>query len=236
MSRVAVLAGVGPGTSTSIARELAEHGWSVALLARGDSYIESLSAEIDDSDVDALPIRMDMTDQVEVQDAFAEIRRELGTVDLLVNHAASFRPGGITDLDADDFEEMWRGCAYGGFLCSQAALPDMLERNDGTIIFTGANVGKRAQKDSVGFSSAKFAVRGLADGMARELGPRGIHVAHVVIHGQIDTPRTRQYLSEVDPSTLLDPDEIAKTYRHLAHQSSRCWTTEIDLRTYREKS
>ncbi|WP_049921001.1 SDR family NAD(P)-dependent oxidoreductase [Halopiger djelfimassiliensis] len=231
MSRVVVVAGVGPGLSASIVREFADHGWSVGLLARTTETIDPLAAALEDEGTAACPVQADVTDPADVNRAFEEIRAELGVVDVLVNHAATVYAGGVSALSATQFEEMWRGCVLGAFRCSQAVVPAMRERNDGTIIFTGADAGKRARADSVGFSSAKFAVRGLARGMAKELGPEGIHVAHVVLHGGIDTPRTRRAMPGVDRSSLLDPDEVATTYRHLAQQPPRSRTTEVDLRS-----
>lgn len=231
MSGVVVLAGTGPGLSASVAREFADHDWSVGLLARSEAFTDQLAEELRDEETDAVAVKADVTQQSDVHHAFERVREELGPVDALVNNAASFHPGGISDLDPDQFEQMWRVCAYGSFLCSQTVVPRMRERNEGTIIFTGANVSKRAQKGAVGFSSAKFATRGLARGLSRELRPQGIHVAHVVIHGQLDTPRNRKFMSDVDPETLVDPDAVAETYYHLTTQSPRSWTTEVDVKT-----
>ncbi|AFO57116.1 MULTISPECIES: SDR family NAD(P)-dependent oxidoreductase [unclassified Natrinema] len=232
MRRVVVVAGVGPGLSASIVREFADHGWSVGLLARTTDTIDSLAREIEDDETAAVPVQADVTDPGDVERAFDEIRAELGAVDALVNHAATVYAGGVSDVTARQLEEMWRGCVFGAFLCVQAVVPNMRDRNDGTIIFTGADAGTRAREDAVGFSSAKFAVRGLAQGMAKELGPDGIHVAHVVLHGGMDTPRTRRAMPDIDHSSLLDPDEIATTYRHLADQPPRSRTTEVDIRSY----
>ncbi|RZH66491.1 SDR family NAD(P)-dependent oxidoreductase [Natrinema altunense] len=232
MSRVVVVAGVGPGLSASVVREFADHGWSVGLLARTADTIDSLALEIEDDGIAALPVQADVTDPGDVTRAFEEIRTELGAVDVLVNHAAAVYAGGVSDITAAQFEEMWRGCVFGAFLCTRAVVPNMRDRNDGTIIFTGADAGTRARGDAVGFSSAKFAVRGLAQGMAKELGPDGIHVAHVVLHGGMETPRTRRAMPDIDHSSLLDPDDIATTYRHLARQSPRSRTTEVDIRSH----
>ncbi|ELY72040.1 SDR family NAD(P)-dependent oxidoreductase [Natrinema pallidum] len=232
MRRVVVVAGVGQGLSAAIVREFADHGWSVGLLARTTDTIDSLAREIEDDETAAIPVQADVTDPGDVERAFDEIRTELGAVDALVNHAATVYAGGVSDVTAPQFEEMWRGCAFGAFLCARAVVPNMRDRNDGTIIFTGADAGTRARADAVGFSSAKFAVRGLAQGLAKELGPDGVHVAHVVLHGGMDTPRTRRAMPDIDHSSLLDPEEIATTYRHLARQPPRSRTTEVDIRSY----
>lgn len=232
MNQVLVIAGVGSGLSASIARKFAQNNWSIGLIARSAPRAEALAEEISSEDLDIATVQADVSVPVEVEAAFDSIRTKLGQIDVLVNHAAAFCRGGISDLSPSDFEKMWRVCAFGAFLCSNEVVPKMKQRNEGTIIFTGANVSKRAQKNAVGFSSAKFATRGLAQGMAKELGPEDIHVAHVVIHGQIDTPRNREFLSDVDPDSLLNPDEIAKTYWHLATQTLRSQSTEINVRAY----
>jgi NAD(P)-dependent dehydrogenase (short-subunit alcohol dehydrogenase family) len=131
---------------------------------------------------------------------------------------------------------MWRVAAYGGFLCSQAVVPDMLDNDDGgTVIFTGATSALRGPANGLAFGSAKFAVRGMAESMARDLGPEGIHVAHVIIDGQILTPSAREQQPDRDAETFLDPDAVAESYWHLVEQERSSWTLELDLRPHVEK-
>lgn len=128
---------------------------------------------------------------------------------------------------------MWQVAAYGSFLCSKEAVPDMLEEGDGgTVIFTGATSSVRGPEDGLAFGSAKFAVRGMAESMARDLGPDGIHVAHVVIDGMIDMPTVRENFPNVDEEELLNPDAIAENYWHLVEQERSSWTLELDVRPY----
>jgi NAD(P)-dependent dehydrogenase (short-subunit alcohol dehydrogenase family) len=155
-------------------------------------------------------------------------------VAVLVNHASGGAWEGVTDLDPAAFEHAWRVSAYGGLLCSQDALEDMLDGDGGTIIFTGATSAVRGRGGAAGFSSAKFAARGLAESMAREFGPEGVHVAHVVIDGQILTPGVEDEYPERETAEFLDPDEIAASYWHLVEQDESAWTLELDLRPHVE--
>ncbi len=231
MTRTAVIAGVGPGLGESIARTFHEEGCRVGLFARSEAYLEELSAELGEN---ALAVPTDITDPAEVETGFEAVRSAFGSVDVLVNHASGGAWQGIREISPDAFEETWRVSAYGGLLCSQAAVPDMLESDGGTVIFTGATSAVRGRGGAVGFSAAKFAVRGMAESMARELGPEGIHVAHVVIDGQI-LPRGGAGTTERDDGEFLDPDAIADSYWHLVTQDRSSWTLELDLRPHVEE-
>lgn len=227
MSHTVVIAGVGPGLGTSLARKFADEGCSLGLFARSHAYVESLADELP---TPAVAAEVDVTDPDWVERGFERVRDELGPVDVLVNHASGASWNGLRDCSPHEFEHAWRVAAYGGFLCSKEAVEDMLD-DGGTILFTGATSAVRGRGGAVGFSSAKFAVRGLAESMARELGPAGIHVAHVVIDGGIRPPNR-----DVDsPEEYLDPDAIAESYWHLVEQDESAWTLELDLRPHVEE-
>ena len=236
MTRTAVIAGVGPGLGESIARRFVEEGCRVALLARTDSYVEALADDLGDG---ALGVPTDLTAPDEVEAAFATVRSEFGPVDVLVNHASGGSWKGVRELSLDEFEHAWQVGARAGLQCSQEALDDMLDgdaegegdEERGTIVFTGATSSVRGRNGAAAFSSAKFAVRGLAESMAREFGPRGVHVAHVVIDGGI-LPPDREV---TDPEAYLDPDAIADSYWHLVEQDRSAWTLELDLRPHVEE-
>jgi len=230
MSTTAVVAGVGPGLGASVARKFAREGCDVALLARTESYLQDLATELDETDGAGLAVPTDLTDREDVEDAFDRIRAAFGPVDALVVNASGAAWKGLRDIDVDEFSRAMAVGPRGGLLCSQAAVDDMLE-GGGTIIFTGATSAVRGREGAVGFSAAKFAVRGMAESMARELGPEGIHVAHVVIDGGILPPDR-----EVDdPDEYLDPDAIAESYWHLVEQDRSAWTLELDLRPHVEE-
>ncbi|SDL98840.1 NADP-dependent 3-hydroxy acid dehydrogenase YdfG [Halogranum gelatinilyticum] len=228
MPRTAVVAGVGPGLGASIARKLASEDCQVALLARSVDYLQELADELGEG---ALAVPADLAEPAEVRDAFATVRDELGAVDILVNHASGSAWKGLQDLSVDEFQGVWEVAARGGFVCSQEALSDMLAGDGGTVIFTGATSSVRGRDGALGFSSAKFAVRGMAESMARELGPEGIHVAHVVLDGGI-LPPDREV---ANPEEYLDPDAIAESYWQLVEQDESAWTLELDLRPHVEE-
>ena len=228
MSQTAVIAGVGPGLGESLARKFVDEGCQVGLFARSTDYLDELSAELGEQ---AIGVPTDITDEERVEAAFEAVREAFGGVDILVNHASGAAWKGVRNISPEEFEQAWRVSAQGALLCSQQAIADM--NDGGTIIFTGATSAVRGRDGAVGFSAAKFAVRGMAESMARELGPEGIHVAHVVIDGQIATPTMRQQSDRAEDS-LLDPDEIADSYWHLVEQDRTSWTLELDLRPYVE--
>lgn len=231
MTRTAVIAGVGPGLGESIARKFLREGCQVGLFARSEAYLEELAAELGE---DALAVPTDVTDPAAVEAGFEAVRSAFGPVDVLVNHASGGAWQGLREISPNAFEEVWRVSAYGGLLCSQAAVSDMLESDGGTVIFTGATSAVRGRGGAVGFSAAKFAVRGMAESMARELGPEGIHVAHVVIDGQILRPGGQEEGSGRNDEEFLDPDAIADSYWHLVTQDRSSWTLELDLRPHVE--
>ena len=235
MDKTAIISGVGPGLGASLARKFAKEGWAVGLLARSSDYIESLAQELNEHGANALAISTDITQSNQVADCFAKIRKQLGSVDVLVNHAGNAVWKTFADLTPQEFEQSWRVCALGSFLCSQHAVPDMLARGSGTILFTGATSAIRGRGAASAFSSAKFAVRGLAWSLAREVGPKGIHVAHVIIDGVIDTPGVQSSLSDDADVPLLNPDAIAQTYWSLVLQEKSAWSFEVDLRPHNEE-
>ena len=235
MKNTAVIAGVGAGLGASLVKKFAGEGCQVGLLARSPDYIQTLATELQQRGVTAQAFPTDITNPEQVARSFAQVREKLGPVDILVNHAGNAAWGHFSDLTPEAFEQSWRVCALGAFLCSQQAVPDMLNRGSGTILFTGATSAIRGRAGAIAFSSAKFAVRGLAWALAREVGPKGIHVAHIIIDGVIDTPevRARYELDEDEP--LLDPDEIAETYWDLVRQKRSSWTFELDVRPHNEE-
>ena len=234
MSRTAVICGVGPGLGAALVRRFARGEYNVGMVARSAGYIQSLAAEFGQGGARVLPVTADITSPSQVARAFAQVREELGAVDVLINHAGNAAWKGFFDLTPEDFELSWRVCAYGSLLCCKEAAGDMVSRNGGAILFTGATSAVRGRPGALAFSSAKFAVRGLAWSLARELGPRGIHVAHIIIDGVLDTPRVRAGESLAEDGPLLDVDAAAGAYWDLVQQDRSAWTFEIDLRPHDE--
>jgi len=234
MSRTAVIAGVGPGLGASLAHRFADEGCELGLLARSTEFIEDLADDIrTGTPGDALAVGTDITDRKQVDAAFESVRERFGPVDILVNHASGASWAGV-DVDPDAFERSLQVGPMGSLHCTQQAVPDMRE-GGGTVIFTGATSALRGRDGALGFSAAKFATRGMAESLARELGPEGIHVAHVVIDGQIATPATLEAAPDRDEVEFLDPDAIADSYWHLVEQDRSAWTLELDLRPHVEE-
>jgi NAD(P)-dependent dehydrogenase (short-subunit alcohol dehydrogenase family) len=231
MTRTAVIAGVGPGLGASLAHRFVDEGCRAGLFARSADYLEELAEQLGSA---ALAVRTDITDPEQVEAGFERVRDEFGPVDVLVNNASGAAWKGLTDISPAEFEDAWRVSAAGALLCSQAAVEDIRDGDGGTIVFTGATSAVRGRDGAIGFSAAKFAVRGMAESMARELGPEGIHVAHVVIDGQILTPHIEASDTGRADEEFLDPDAIAETYWHLVTQDRSSWSLEVDLRPHVE--
>ena len=164
---------------------------------------------------------------------FKTIREQLGPPEVLLYNAGSGSWGTITDVTPEQYETTWRVNAYGAFLSAKEVAPDMIAKGRGSMLFTGATAGVKAGARSVAFGPAKFALRGLVQSMARDLGPKGIHVAWINVDGVIDIPdRDIPGFKEED---MLKPEAIAETYWHLAHQDASAWTTELEVRPFKEK-
>ena len=221
---VALVTGVGPGLGASLVRRFAKH-YAVAINARSASYVETLASEVRDAGGTALEVPCDIGDPAQVECAFRTIRERLGPPEVLLYNAGSGKWGTVTEITPEQFEQSWRVNALGAFVCAAESAKEMLSRGRGVMLFTGATAGVKAGPRSVAFGPAKFAMRGLAQSLARDLGPKGIHVAWINIDGGIGPAN----------EALLDPDAIAETYWHLAHQDRSAWTMETELRPFKER-
>ena len=233
--RVAAVLGVGPGLGSAAARRFAREGFAVALLARGQDKLDHAKAQLDKLGGTSLTVATDAADPASVRAAFATIGRELGPPEVLIYNAGAYQMGGILEVTPEQFAACWQANCMGGFLAAQQVLPAMLERGGGTLLFSGATASLRGSARFSCLAVGKFGLRALAQSLAREFGPRGIHVAHIIIDGQIDTPRLRAAVPDRDPATLLSPDAIAETYWQLYQQDRSAWTQELDLRPATEK-
>jgi NAD(P)-dependent dehydrogenase (short-subunit alcohol dehydrogenase family) len=229
--RVAIVAGVAPGLGAALVRKLVAEGCRVGMFARSAEFIGKLAAEIG---TDVLAVPTDISDAKQVAAGFRKVRQHMGPVEILIGHASGSVGEGLLKTTPDQFEQSWRTAVFGAFLCAREAVPDMLKRGAGAIIFTGATSSVRGRGGAVAFSSAKFAVRGLAQSLAVELWPRGIHVAHVIIDGVIDIPKVRRTYKPSDKEPLLQPEAIADSYWDLIQQDRSAWSLEIDLRPSNE--
>ncbi len=230
---VAVIVGVGPGLGLALVEACAADGMKVAMAARSEDKLQAMRPDAHGDDIRVYAT--DATDPASVSALFEAVERDLGAITLAVFNAGAFQMGGILDISAEDFEHCWRAGTFGGFLVGQEAARRMVGRGRGSIIFTGATAALRGSANFVNLAVPKFGLRALAQSMARELGPKGIHIAHVVIDGQIESDRTRHLLDERGPDTLMKPADIAANYLHLHGQPRNCWTHELDMRPWAEK-
>lgn len=227
--RVAFLTGVGPGLGAALARRFARGGYALGLVARQADFIEQLADEVEQAGGKALALTADVSRPEEVKAATARTRQELGKINLLLHNASSSSGDGLLGTTVQDFENSWRIASLGGFVSARETAPDMIAAGSGAMIFTGATSSVRGG-GWLAFSSAKFALRGLVQSLARELWPQGVHVAHVVVDGVIGQPG-----AEEGDEPKLDPEQMAEAYWHLAQQARSAWTLELDLRPDREK-
>jgi NAD(P)-dependent dehydrogenase (short-subunit alcohol dehydrogenase family) len=233
--KVAVILGAGPGLGAAIARRFAREGFAVGLMARREKSLSAVREEIEDANGTILAVETDATDAESVAQAFDRVREGLGNPEVFVYNAGAFQMGGILNLTPEQFDECFRANCSGAFYGAQQVLPAMLEKGSGTIILTGATASLRGSAKFAALATGKFGLRALAQSMAREFGAQGIHVAHVVIDGQIDTPQLRELQPDREESTTLSPGAIAETYWQLHTQDPRAWTLELDLRPAVEK-
>jgi NAD(P)-dependent dehydrogenase (short-subunit alcohol dehydrogenase family) len=228
--RVAAVMGVGPGLGASVSRRFAREDFAVALMARREESVAGVREEIEGRGGTALPVTADATDRGSVQAGFERVRAELGDPEVLVYNAGDFQVGGILDVSPERFDECFRANCAGAFYAAREVLPAMVERGRGTILLTGATAALRGSARFAALAVGKFGLRALAQSMAREFGPQGVHVAHVIIDGQISTPRVRGMYPDREEHTMLSPDAIAQTYWQLHSQDPTAWTLELDLR------
>jgi NAD(P)-dependent dehydrogenase (short-subunit alcohol dehydrogenase family) len=224
-TRSALIVGAGAGLSASLARLFAKNGMRVALAARDPGKLSALAGE-----TKAATYACDVSKADDVAHLFAQLE---SPPDVVVFNPSARARGPVAELNPHDVERAIAISAFGGFLVGQAAARAMLPRGSGTIIFTGATASVKGYALSAAFAMGKFALRGLAQSMARELGPRGIHVAHVVIDGGIRSAARQEPGNE--PDSLLDPDAIAETYLHLVNQHRSAWTLETEVRPWVER-
>jgi NAD(P)-dependent dehydrogenase (short-subunit alcohol dehydrogenase family) len=223
----ALIVGAGSGLSASLARTFRREGLAVALAARDVTKLAALCSE-----TGTRAFACDASDEGEVRALFGAVEREQGAPDVVVYNAGARARGPLIELQAADVERAWRAGAFGGFLVAREAATRMLPNGRGAILLTGASASVKGYAQSAPFAMAKFALRGLAQSMARELAPRGIHVAHFVIDGGI---RSAQRPAQPEkPDALLDPDAIAQSYLDILRQPRSAWTWELELRPWVE--
>lgn len=238
--RSAVVVGVGPprGLGAAIARRFAHEGFRVTIMGRSAEKVNASLDDLREAGAAAQAVVGDVTDETLVRRVVAQADVPDAPVEAAVFNAGGNWPKSFLDMDAAFVEDMWRVNALAGFCFAKAAIEAMLPRKRGVLIFTGASASLRGRANFGGFASAKAALRALAQSAAREFGPQGIHVAHVIIDGAIDGDRINTFLPQLKAQRgedgLLDPDAIAENYWRLFQQPRSAWTHEIDLRPWVE--
>jgi len=232
--KIAVVAGVGQGLGASLCRELCSCGYHVAAVARKPAILDRLRDEADAENHRLTPVICDLLDQRSIEQAHASIKALSGDISVYIHNASLFCMDEYLKTSADIYENVWRTTCLSAVHFTQLILPDMMSHKQGSLLFTGATAAVRGGAEFAAFASAKFALRGLSQSLARELGPQGIHVAHIVLDGIIDCDWTRERFG-VKKEKALYPEEIAKIYRFLIEQHPSAWTQEIDLRPSIEK-
>jgi len=226
--RTALIVGAGSGLSASLARIFAKAGLRVALAARHPEQLAALERE-----VGAKAFRCDASERDQVVKLFADVEAAIGAPDVVVYNPSARARGPFVSLDPAEVERALAVTAFGGFLVAQEAVKRMLPKKHGAVLLTGASASVKGYAESAPFAMGKFALRGLAQSMARELSPHGIHIGHIVVDGGIRSER--RPVSPDKPDSLLDPDAIAQSYLYLLQQPRSAWTWEIELRPWVEK-
>jgi NAD(P)-dependent dehydrogenase (short-subunit alcohol dehydrogenase family) len=237
--KVALVIGAGDATGGAIARRFAKEGYVACVTRRDAEKLEPLLRQIRDAGGTAHGFASDARKEDDVVALIEKIESEVGPIDVLVFNIGANVPCSILDETARKYFKIWEMACFSGFLNAREVARRMVQRGRGTILFTGATAGLRGSADFAAFAGAKHALRALAQSMARELGPRNIHVAHIVVDGAIDTEFIRTTFPEryalKDQDGILNPEHIAENYWYLHTQPRDAWTHELDLRPYMER-
>jgi len=228
---VCAVLGIGPGNGQAFARRFGDDGYAVALLSRSTDLSEKIASELPE----AKAFACDVSDPASIAEAFGAVREQLGDVDVLLFNVGSGVFGTIDEISAEQFELAWQINCRGLYLTAKEVIGPMRDKGEGKILITGATASLRGKPFTTAFASAKAAQRSLAQSLARQLGPEGIHVALVIVDGMVDLPRTREQMPDKDDEEFLQPDHIADAMAYLARQPRSAWSFELDVRPFVEQ-
>lgn len=230
--------GAGDGLGAAIARRFAAEALTVMVIGRTQSKLDQIAEDIRRGGGTAISFIADAAQPAEVAAAIAAAE-SVGPLEAVIANVGSNAPIAFSDLTPETFESFWRTCCFSGFLVAKACLPFFERRGRGALFFTGASASLRGRPNFAHFAAAKSGLRALAQALARDYGPKGVHVAHVIIDGVINGERVRErfpgYINSLGQDGALDPDAIADAYWMLYQQPRSAWTHELDLRPYAEK-
>ena len=236
---IAVIAGVGEGVGGAIARRFAKAGHHVVMFARNEEKLEAYAKEIRGQGGKATAMKVDLRSEQEVIDAVNRIEQDLGPIAVAIYNAGAQHKKPLLDITGDQFEKVWRLGCFGAFNFGREAIRHMAPRGAGTVLFTGATSALRGGATFAAFASAKFGVRAISQSMAREFGPKGIHVASVIIDGAVDMPAIHRlmpdFIKTLPPDGMLNTDAVADAFYAVHQQHRSAWTLELDVRPYSEK-
>lgn len=229
--KTCIITGIGPGLGGAYARRFTAGGYRVALLGRTQSKLAGFAADLPGS----LPVICDVADAQSVRTAFARVRAELGEASVVVHNAGSGVFKGFLDTTAEELQSSLDVNIGGLFHVAKEALPAMVSGDGGALIVTGATASWRGSARTAAFAAAKGGQRWLAQALAKEFAPQGVHVSYIVIDGLVDMPRTRAWMPDRGPEAFVSPDAVADMAWYLAHQPPGSWTFELDARPAPEK-
>jgi NAD(P)-dependent dehydrogenase (short-subunit alcohol dehydrogenase family) len=230
--------GAGTGTGAEIAKLLVSEGYGVVVARRSAEALRPLVDEIEGLGGAGIAVGVDASAEADVVRLFDAAESRFSTPEIVVYNAAGFAMGSALETDRETFEQMWRASSYGGFLVGREAARRMLPIGRGTILFTGATAAVKASANFAAFAAGKHGLRAVAQSLAKELGPNGLHVAHLIVDGIIDVPRVHEEMPDLATAKgedgLIDPASIAATMLWLHRQPKNAWTFELDLRPFKE--
>ena len=242
-AKTTLIIGAGDYIGSAIARRFAAGGHTVCMARRNGDKLEALVDEIKAGGGEAHAFSVDARKEEEIVELFAKVENDIGPLDCVISNAGANVNFPLGETTTRVFYKVWEMACFAGFLCGREAAKYMAPRGRGSIFFTGATASVRGGSGYAAFASAKFGLRGLAQSMARELGPGNIHVAHLIIDAAVDTEWVRGMIekasgtpaAELPSDTLMDPASIAETYWMLHHQNRDAWTFELDVRPFSER-
>lgn len=241
--KVALVLGAGDGIGRAVAQRFAFGGYKTVVVRRDLSKSQGFIEEMSACDREVIARSADIRDEQQMEDLFAEIERDIGPIEVCVYNGGANTLAALEETSGKLFQKVWELCCFGAFLAAREASKYMVPRGRGAIIFSGATSGIRGKEGYTAFSSGKFGVRSISQSAAKELGPKGIHVAHIMINGMIKSAdiarlieeRSGQDAEALNEDIFIDADALAETYWFIAGQPKSCWTNEIDVRTHVEK-